>query len=409
MPIAISLLGAGGIHNGPDYMAFQWCIGLFLIALFLSVQIAVKFDFIPASTFLYFLTNAIYVFAYQHNRYIVDPTLKPYLSGAALYASLCITFFTMLFMNIPEGFLDSIKKGMPWFGGINAGYVVLGFIKDLLHSGEMSIVRKINYIKDTQHIGPSFLQSAVTGWLHLFQMPLNLIDAPGRLPQGVGCSGLIDYAGMNGVLICLSLPFFNAKHKYGLLGLILCLFAIILSKSSVQYGIIAAIAFGYIIHTNRKVNKTLAVASIPFLVGLIIERNKLFDSAYRFDAYKIFMTSWWKNFPHWVGSGPGTFQVFAPLIQIKNNFMVDMRPGQNSFFWLWMHSDWLQVLFETGIIGLLLSLLLYSDVLYRLFKKKEPVLFSLACGIGASAIFDFPCRYFSMAFLTMYVIAAAYI
>ena len=77
-------------------------------------------------------------------------------------------------------------------------------------------------------------------------------------------------------------------------------------------------------------------------------------------AYKRFMSAWWND--GWVtrifGSGPGSFQYLTFLIE----------QSKKEIF-LMMHSDWLQIIFEFGIVGFILTVLFIISAIQKSWNR----------------------------------------
>lgn len=371
---------AGSFHINGDYMGFQWLLGLVLAVVLMGTVIYSKTDLLPALSFVYFLIQPIVLVFYSGNKYQLDE-LRSYLWLYSSVSMVCL--IAMCAFGLTMGFLDRAitENTVPVLGVINSLYVIAGAF-----GGKLTEL----CVKSTNHL------------CHLTPYVIN-----GRLPEGVGFSGFLNYAGMNGVLLCLSIPFLLKKNLKAITALLLVAIAIILSKSSIPYGVAAIVVGSYYLCKHQFAKKMLICLSlIPMFVGLLVEKATLFDSSYRFQAYKTFMGVWWRNAGHWFGTGLGTFPIIERPIQINTGFMVG---PQTVFYWPTLHSDWLQIVFETGFVGLALALLLYGESLWRLYKKQNAQVFSMLCGIGASAIFDFPLRYFVTAFLLSFSISSAYL
>lgn len=386
-------LFASSLRYNYNYMGLQWCLGLSVMCLFIGYQIFVKSkSLLPALAFTYLAINSVYTFGFVNDKYPQNPELAPMLALGSVFALLSLLLISIATYSMDKNDDGITRMLMIPFGVINAIWVCAGQLKD-----------SIAYLS---LIGSKYYGPLRTVYDHLID-----IKFIGRLSGGVGISGFIDYAGMNAVMMCLSIPFALkiVDKQLRLVSLGLLISAIIASKSSIPYGVLAIMLLGYAM-ADRKISiKTVGFAVSPMLVAACAEGKRLFDSAHRFDAYKLFFTAWKQNSSWLIGSGPGTFQSLAPVVQIRNNFMVDVDERHSSYFWLWAHSDWFQCLLENGIIGLTLCVTLFAVVLYRLYKKQDAQMFSLACGLGAAAIFDFPVRYFSMAFITAWVVASAYL
>lgn len=74
----------------------------------------------------------------------------------------------------------------------------------------------------------------------------------------------------------------------------------------------------------------------------------------------------WEQFSPWLGTGLGTYTVIGPFLSIP----------KYGIGFIWMHSDWLQILFETGIPGLILVGLAYCNTLLHTRYTTIVLLFS---------------------------------
>lgn len=366
-------------HWGSDYLLIQWAAGFAIAFLFYSLFLVDKLGRLPALTFAYLSLNAVYCFAFKQNRYDGNQNLQLYVAYGSMYLLIAMTMLSMISVNAKE-LTGMVCRAMPWYTLGNALYVDYGWLSDLKFIPELIRIR-------------------------------------GRLPEGMGVSGYLDYSGLNSILLCAGVPFFihelvRSKRWLGAIGLPLTLFAIYASISSIGYGVLAVAVSAYVCHRYQKMLWP-ALGSLSLLgFGYLTQGRAIFDDAYRFKAYKVFMGAWWEKANHWFGTGPGTFQVLGPLLQVEKGFMVDPTGKTHSFFWLWLHSDWLQTCFEAGYVGgaLVLSTFLYG--LKRLWGKEEEyssAIFALSCALGAAAIFDYPVKYWSTAFLTAFALGAAYI
>lgn len=123
----------------------------------------------------------------------------------------------------------------------------------------------------------------------------------------------------------------------------------------------------------------------------------LWSSNGRLDLWYKVLWFWnWKISLLW-GAGPSSFFLYGPHIQMMNG----TPPSQ---LFIWTHNDWLQVLFEYGLLGLVLLLIVYFQMLYRAWQKKQDWLFSSILIYGFVALTQMPTRYFPTAFLGVFLI-----
>jgi O-antigen ligase len=180
------------------------------------------------------------------------------------------------------------------------------------------------------------------------------------------CGGSLSNPSMNSSMIVATLPFL-IKHTGGKvrwIALALAVGSVFLSKGSIGIGLLCALAVLYAI--RFKWWKLLALAPLPLAVGAFqMPLNLLFNSGNRFNAWEFLMGAWAKrpiNYPF--GTGYGTFGVFSANLQVSSGKF------QNDW-WIWLHNDWLEVLFTLGVVGLVLALLVYASALWRLYCRGE--------------------------------------
>ena len=126
------------------------------------------------------------------------------------------------------------------------------------------------------------------------------------------------------------------------------------------------------------------------------------------------MTSWWygfehfwhasgrfviwkKTFAYWMkddvwhkilGVGPGSFEIYGPGIQLQQTV-----PGGLNMVYIWLHNDYLQNLFELGLVGFCLFLALHVQVLYVSYKIEKPWLFLSAFAFSFIELTQAPFRH----------------
>ena len=124
--------------------------------------------------------------------------------------------------------------------------------------------------------------------------------------------------------------------------------------------------------------------ALPILLFIAWNHSgAMFDATDRLQHYRTYMEFWmqsWRNI--FIGVGPGTFVVKSP----------EMSEYKGQLF-LQMHSDWLQILWELGAVGLLLSI----AATWRAIRNARNI--SALLGCAAFAVSYHPLRYFPTAFL----------
>lgn len=118
--------------------------------------------------------------------------------------------------------------------------------------------------------------------------------------------------------------------------------------------------------------------------GWLYLGSSLVDDSARFKAWSSFLDWWSYHVNVWFGSGLGTFQWMAPWI----------NPGSKQIFY-WAHNEYLQLLFEGGIIGCALFGWVMWDVLKAAWKQRKIEKWMLpACAATAvGCLTQFPMRF----------------
>lgn len=194
------------------------------------------------------------------------------------------------------------------------------------------------------------------------------------------CGSLVGNPSMNASFLVAAYPIV-AKSMGG--AMILPLLAVLVfSKASIPVGL-AVVGVGlWGVLVMRK--WWVGLVGLPMLwVGWSLQGLEFVNSGNRFEMWRFFLGKW--NIPiNWVfGTGYGTFGVFSTNLQRAFHMHEDG-------WWIWIHNDWLQVMFETGFVGLLLILATYVVAGSKLFlegKREELVSFLL---YGGMMTFNYP-------------------
>lgn len=218
------------------------------------------------------------------------------------------------------------------------------------------------------------------------------------------CGGVLMNPSMNSSMMAVTLPFifeaFPVTIAFPFLALIVL--AVLLGKSSIGLGMIVAFLCLHFISKRRM--KYLVFS--PLLLGLgwlHYGEREFLSSGDRFPMWEFFMSQWARNSLHWwFGTGYGTFGVFS--INLQDAFHV-----RDGYWWLWMHNDWLEVLFTTGMVGLGLVVLTFLSGLKRFWEMKEWACLQSLLLFGIAMGLNFPLRIgLSCAFIAWLVSLALY-
>lgn len=174
-----------------------------------------------------------------------------------------------------------------------------------------------------------------------------------------------------------------ASFIYEILLVTLPAIAMIVRPSSTPTIMIAMSLTAYFILTRRSLS-FLLVLPVIVSVGVLLSGVDFLSSNGRFEMWEYFFNWWnvWAN--QWIGTGTGSFQWIGPFMQINEQFKTD-----STFHF--MHNEYLQILFEQGVIGF--SLFLFS--IYIAIKRSVQTPWVLASIVAICVCFltQFPLRW----------------
>lgn len=220
-------------------------------------------------------------------------------------------------------------------------------------------------------------------------------------------TGLLGNASMDGCFIATMLPlvallpgrFGAVCASWSVIGLCLACLAIFASGSSLAVGVLGVVTVAVLARVVRLRFVVGAVAVLAGLGFLTMGPAFLSDSG-RFGEWSIQFQWWAENANAWLGAGSGTFMLIGPNVQAMAE-----PPRPESF--LFLHSDWLQVVFEQGIVGLVLVVALFAQMLWR--SRGSPRVFAAVLGYGAWAWANMPLRYALGALVGVLLIRLVYV
>jgi len=138
-----------------------------------------------------------------------------------------------------------------------------------------------------------------------------------------------------------------------------------------------------VIHAKTKIFAIIGIYGLAGAIGYVLLGGSLFHSSSRDIIYELSMKWWDQNANVWVGLGPGTTTILLPYIQKINDW-------SESYLYIYMHSDWLQILFEHGVLGLISALGLFFYLIHR--SRHNPYLTLSIVTYGIFMICNFPMR-----------------
>ena len=161
--------------------------------------------------------------------------------------------------------------------------------------------------------------------------------------------------------------------------LLFVIFAIFYRKGATGVLTLILSCIAYFV-ADKKPKKSLWAVLILLAIGAYTQKGELLDDSGRFGPWINFVEYWQHNLNIWIGSGSGSFEWLG--------YEADKNP--KSVF-LWAHNEYIQVLFEQGLIGFTLLCILMTRLVVRSYR--DPLHFSLLVGICFSSLFQSPFRF----------------
>lgn len=187
---------------------------------------------------------------------------------------------------------------------------------------------------------------------------------------------------------------FPAGSYWAQLFLGVCGLSLLLAKGSTAwFALIAQLATYVVFFRRTKAIKFVLATGVVALASVGFE--EILNPVDRITMWKTFM-GWWRDHTQffWFGSGGGTFEWLAPAIQARDKNI-----------YLFMHNDYLQALFEFGVVGVsLVATMLGSCVWYA---RKNQVAILMLVGMGVVGLTQFPLRFFFSAMMCAVVVKFA--
>lgn len=175
------------------------------------------------------------------------------------------------------------------------------------------------------------------------------------------CGGILLNPSLNACMaaVCLPFVFKNFSKPAAWCVLSATVLTALMGKTSLGIGMVAAFL---------ALKDCRLLLAAPIILGLgwyHYGPQELFSSGDRWPMWKFFMEQWARNPVHWLfGTGFGSFGVFSINLQNAHSM-------RTQYWWIWLHNDWLQAIFETGLIGFSLLLGTFLTGLRNLWKRRE--------------------------------------
>lgn len=308
-----------------DYY-YQWTAALLIpLFFFCSQWVRPRFGIAPSLLLAACAYSSVWIWAFKDNRYIsVD-----FYNQTALRYFACDSLAKIMIILVPFMLWAEKKKSMMLMGE------VFGFLFVLANSAA-SLYQRYKLGECT----------------------------------GLTCGGIVGNPSISmGLMVCV-LPICIQSWRVQWPFLLLAAAAVFNSKSSVALGLLAAYSIMWVVlNRPRTLGYVAAICSagMIFLIGKLAIGRDLLNDSDRFMIWKYMFDRWRAPWNIATGTGLGTYHVIGINLQ---NFL-DPETGKlihqvgGQMHWVTLHNDFLQMLFECGVVGLLLFIATYFTALFR--------------------------------------------
>ncbi len=363
--IIVCVVASAVLAKNPDHWRSELFFGQIILSLFIAIRLMKMTNIFAGIGFLALSINAIYCFTYPVSPFAQFGSNIQYRFDAVTagsYAFMLAIVCPLLIMKRKH--IESVTQGFAWICLMNALVVTWNFFFNGIAIG----------LLDNPAIDATFI--AVTYSILCFRP--NKIPYDPESPRSVFG--------------------FKARFTFDLVATVAPIFAIIVSESSTA---LVTLIVGWISFLWAKGSLSIRKIGVAFISALsvaaiVIGPSQFLNSNGRFFQWEIALDFWRLNFNPIFGSGIGTYFVFGPHLQHQIN------PRAQEHY-LWLHNEWLQVLFETGFIGLLIAAGIFLSSLRKSFKNRDSWIFAALMALGFSAFTQMPLRLMSFAFLAAFL------
>lgn len=369
----------------------KWGLLIAFMAILLGIDLSRKVHWSVGLAVAWTILNGFYVFSWVPNVYSKMPldTFNDARIVSAM-ASAYFVFFVLFFLNHPLKYKPQYERAFGWICILESFYVVGAALYGI------------------QDFRPT------TYGLGLF-----------------GRAGPLGNSSMAGCLIAVTYPFLNFgrapllnpawawwRFTWKCCTLFLPVVAILLLGSSVPIGVFGVVLCALILKRYYVVQGhlprwyewawTLVIGSTTLGVGYFYlddAKQKFFDSSGRFLFASWLFELWGDLVSRWGGAGLNLTTNLLPKVQaLHKDRMIEHRAtGDTMDFWLWLHSDWAQCLFELGVIGFCLYLILSVYCVKRSWRIPGGY-FAATLGFLAMMLFNYPMHLPIHAFLGAFLV-----
>lgn len=230
---------------------------------------------------------------------------------------------------------------------------------------------------------------------------------PGKL-LGVLCLGLSGLT-IFSYLLGLPTPLQNTSINAGVIAFLIpflfrtkwwpiAIAAIFTQRGMTAFGMLVVSGASWILLQGTKLRRWLFYGSaIVAPLTIYAYQKGWMSTTGRWPVYEIGLSTYWNLCNPMIGCGVDSILAIGPKL---------FQGIVGDAVWLNMHSDWLQALCETGIVGFVLLLVTFFDAIRRTYLSRP----ELCCAIisaGCFGIFYYPMRVPAIALVISYLMGCA--
>lgn len=218
---------------------------------------------------------------------------------------------------------------------------------------------------------------------------------------------LLNNPAVDASFVAATIPLFLRRTYYSV-ALVPLVWACVFSDSS--SGILGVgLSFGLYLWAKKDFNPfalliSTFLAICVAMVGYGLQGPKLLISSGRAHVWDLAMRFWWGEGSPIFGQGLGSFHLYGPSLQMREVLQQGLKEANIPGF-TWLHNDWLQILFESGVLGLALAVAVFGIAFWRC--RKTPAIWASLGTYGALAVIQMPLRHYIFAVLGFYLLVTA--
>ena len=332
-----------------DYYNHRWALLLFILSAGYCYFIGKRTHWSVGTALIIPLLSGVWILKFIYNQYYLVPQIMAdHLRIYAGTALVCLLLISSILSSMNSKHREKLEIGLGLVCIVNSLYIIFEHLSGMHWT-------KAGGMFDNPSLGACFIGFTYPLWLF---KDVEFYDR-----------------------------FINSIEKFSMRVFIFIwvafipILAIFLTRSSMGLAaIMTSLVVFYFLNFKSLKAKILSfsiITTIGLGGGFWALGKELFDTNLRIQIWTKAMQYWWEN-PHglvdkWFGAGLGSWQRFGPSIQINNG--ITTKTG----YFIFMHSDFLQLIFEIGIFGTTGVLILIYQCLTISIQNKQYYLTAAFC------------------------------